>query len=65
MGCMVNRMLSQVAGHSINVLKGLPPLVLDESDVDWFCGALEDVIGKASRIGRSAVGFAARAALPH
>jgi ornithine--oxo-acid transaminase len=57
-----HHVLSQVAGHSINVLKGLPPLVLDESDVDWFADALEQVLGKASRLGRSAVGFAARAA---
>ena len=57
-----HRVLSQVAGHSINVLKGLPPLVLDEGDVDWFVGALEQVVAKASRLGRSAVGFAARAA---
>jgi hypothetical protein len=43
------------------VLKGLPPLVIDESDVDWFADALEQVVAKASRIGRAAVGFAARA----
>jgi ornithine--oxo-acid transaminase len=57
-----HHILAQVAGHSINVLKGLPPLVLEESDLDWFCDALEDVVAKASRIGRSAARFAARAA---
>ncbi len=59
--------LSQVADHSINVLKGLPPLVLDEADVDWFATALEQVIGKAQRLPRAAFGFAAHAAaaLPH
>jgi ornithine--oxo-acid transaminase len=56
-----HHVLSQVAGHSINVLKGLPPLVVEESDVDWFCDALEQVVGKASRIGRSAVRFGVRA----
>jgi ornithine--oxo-acid transaminase len=56
-----HHILSQVAGHSVNVLKGLPPLVLEESDVDWFCDALEQVLGKASRLGRSAARFAARA----
>jgi ornithine--oxo-acid transaminase len=56
-----HHILSQVAGHSINVLKGLPPLVLEEGDVEWFAGALEQVVGRASRIGRSAARFAARA----
>ncbi|HZQ03888.1 MAG TPA: aspartate aminotransferase family protein [Gaiellaceae bacterium] len=57
-----HHILSQVAGHRINVLKGLPPLVLDESDVDWFAEALEDVLAKAKRLSRAALGFAARAA---
>jgi ornithine--oxo-acid transaminase len=57
-----HHILSQVAGHSINVLKAIPPLTVTEEDVDWFVGALEQVLAKASRIGRSAVGFAARAA---
>jgi ornithine--oxo-acid transaminase len=59
-----HHVLSQVAGHSLNVLKGLPPLVLDESDIDWFAGALADSVRRAGRITRSFVGFAARAA-PH
>jgi ornithine--oxo-acid transaminase len=57
-----HRILSQVAGHSINVLKAIPPLTVTEEDVDWFVDALDQVLAKASRIGRSAVGFAARAA---
>jgi acetylornithine/succinyldiaminopimelate/putrescine aminotransferase len=57
-----HRILSQVAGHSINVLKAIPPLTVTEEDVDWFVDALEQVLARASRIGRSAVGFAARAA---
>src|SRR5437870_6139915 len=57
-----HRILSQVAGHSINVLKAIPPLTVTEEDVDWFVDALEEVLAKASRIGRPAVGFAARAA---
>ena len=58
-----HHILSQVAGHSINVLKGLPPLVVDESDVDWFADALAQVVGKAQHLARAAVGFAARAAV--
>jgi ornithine--oxo-acid transaminase len=59
-----HRILSQVAGHSLNVVKGLPPLVVDDSDVDWFATALEDSVRRASRIRRSFASFAARAA-PH
>jgi ornithine--oxo-acid transaminase len=57
-----HHILSQVAGHSINVLKGLPPLVVDESDIDWFADALEQVVGKAQHLTRAAAAFAARAA---
>ena len=57
-----HHILSQVAGHSINVVKGLPPLVIDESDVDWFADALEQVVAEAQRLPRALLGFAARAA---
>jgi ornithine--oxo-acid transaminase len=57
-----HHILSQVAGHNVNVLKGLPPLVIDESDVDWFADALAQVVQKSQHLARSAVSFAARAA---
>jgi ornithine--oxo-acid transaminase len=56
-----HRILSQVAGHDLPVLKGLPPLVLTEEDIDDFAAALDDVIGKAGRPTRVA-GLALRAA---
>jgi ornithine--oxo-acid transaminase len=56
-----HRVLSQVAGHDLPVLKVLPPLVLTEQDVDEFATALEDVIRKAARPSRVA-GLALRAA---
>jgi ornithine--oxo-acid transaminase len=56
-----HHILSQVAGHDLPVLKGLPPLVLSERDVDDFATALDDVIGKAGRPARVA-GMALRAA---
>jgi ornithine--oxo-acid transaminase len=56
-----HRILSQVAGHDLPVLKGLPPLVLDEQDIDTFVDALDDVIAKAARPARVA-GLALRAA---
>jgi ornithine--oxo-acid transaminase len=44
-----HRILSQVAGHDLPVLKGLPPLVLTERDIDDLVTALDDVIRKAAR----------------
>ncbi len=55
-----HRILTQVAGHDLAVLKALPPLVLSEADVDEFATALEDVIAKAARPTRVA-GLALRA----
>ncbi len=54
--------LSQVAGHSINVLKGLPPLVVEEGDIEWFAASLERVVEQAQRLPRAALRFAAQAA---
>jgi ornithine--oxo-acid transaminase len=56
-----HRILSQVAGHDLPVLKGLPPLVLTERDIDDLVTALDDVIRKAGRPTRVA-GLALRAA---
>jgi ornithine--oxo-acid transaminase len=44
-----HRILSQVAGHDLPVLKAIPPLVVTEQDIDDFATALEDVIRKATR----------------
>jgi ornithine--oxo-acid transaminase len=57
-----HRILSQVAGHRVNVVKGLPPLTITEGDVDWFAGALDAVLGEAQKLGRSMTSFALRAA---
>ena len=57
-----HHILSQVAGHEVNVLKGLPPLVVNEADIDWFATALEQVIKQAQRLPQAALRFAARAA---
>jgi ornithine--oxo-acid transaminase len=55
------RILSQVAGHDLPVLKGLPPLVLSEQDIEDFATALDEVIAGAGRPTRVA-GLALRAA---
>jgi ornithine--oxo-acid transaminase len=56
-----HRILSQVAGHDLPVLKGLPPLVVTDADLEEFAAALDDVIAKAARPTRVA-GLALRAA---
>jgi ornithine--oxo-acid transaminase len=45
-----HKMLIQVAGHGINVVKALPPLVIDEADVHRFAAAVDDVLGRAGRL---------------
>jgi ornithine--oxo-acid transaminase len=57
-----HRILSQVAGHGLNVLKALPPLVFTEDDVDWFVTALEETIARAEKMPRALVRFALGAA---
>jgi len=39
-----HRIITQVAGHGIDVIKLLPPLVISEADAQWFLGAFEDVM---------------------
>jgi ornithine--oxo-acid transaminase len=42
-----HRILTQVAAHGVNVVKLLPPLVVTQEDLDWFVGALDDVLADA------------------
>jgi len=39
-----HHIITQVAGHHIDVIKLIPPLVISEADVNWFLTAFEDVI---------------------
>jgi len=41
-----HHILTQVAGHAVPIIKILPPLNIEDADVDWFLGALEDVMVK-------------------
>ena len=54
--------LCQVAGHRMNVVKTLPPLVVGEEDLEAFAAALDEVLAKAERLPRAMMGFALRAA---
>jgi len=44
-----HRILCQVAGHNLDVVKLIPPLVIDEADVHWFLGAFESVLESMHR----------------
>ena len=39
-----HHIITQVAGHHIDVVKLLPPLVISDEDVQWFLNAFEDVL---------------------
>src|SRR5207249_11954698 len=39
-----HRVLTQVAGHAMDVMKILPPLIIGEKEVDLFVNALDDVL---------------------
>jgi ornithine--oxo-acid transaminase len=57
-----HRVLIQVAGHAMNVIRAMPPLVLSEDDVDWFCSALDATVAEARRLPRAMTRFALKAA---
>lgn len=46
-----HRILAQVAGHNMPVIKFLPPLVISEADVQWIVDAVEDVVAESHRLG--------------
>jgi ornithine--oxo-acid transaminase len=45
-----HRILTQVAGHEMYVIKLLPPLCLSQEDEDWIVRALDDVVGECHRV---------------
>jgi ornithine--oxo-acid transaminase len=57
-----HHILSQVAGHKIPTLKGIPPLTLSDADLDWFAEALDQTIRKAQRLPRALARLALTAA---
>ena len=42
-----HRILTQVAGHHMNVIKALPPLITPEAEIRRFAAALEEVLAEA------------------
>jgi len=64
-----HRILTQVAGHSVNIVKMLPPLIITEEHANRFLNAFESVMtdchrfpGNAWKVGKDLAVNAARAA---
>jgi ornithine--oxo-acid transaminase len=53
-----HRILSQVAGHEMYVIKLLPPLCLSQADEDWIVEAFDDVISGCHKVPSSVWGLA-------
>jgi len=49
-----HRILTQVAGHNMDVIKLLPPLIIDEANVVRFLEAFEDVVADCHKFPGSA-----------
>jgi ornithine--oxo-acid transaminase len=45
-----HRILCQVAGHDMYVIKLLPPLCISQEDEDWIVSAFDDVIAECHRV---------------
>ena len=45
-----HKIVVQVAGHGLNVVKLLPPLTIDDTDCDWIESAFDDVIADAHKV---------------
>jgi ornithine--oxo-acid transaminase len=57
-----HRILTQVAGHDMAVLRILPPFVLTDDDVDEFAEAMQATVKRARRMPSSLTKFALTAA---
>jgi ornithine--oxo-acid transaminase len=44
-----HKILSQVAGYHIEVIKFLPPMIVNQADMDWFLNGLDDVLADTQR----------------
>ncbi len=58
-----HRILCQVAGHRMNVIKALPALVIDEAEVRRFAAALRETIAAAERYPAALARFGLRTGL--
>jgi ornithine--oxo-acid transaminase len=58
-----HRILCQVAGHRMNTIKALPPLVVPDQEIRRFAAALEETIARAERYPSALARFGARTGL--
>ena len=58
-----HRILCQVAGHHMNVIKALPALVIEEDEIRRFAAALEEVVARAERMPSALTRFGSRMAV--
>jgi ornithine--oxo-acid transaminase len=58
-----HRILCQVAGHHMNVIKALPALTVPEEEIVRFAGALRETIARAERYPTSLARFGVRTGL--
>ena len=58
-----HKILCQVAGHHMNVIKALPPLVIDEQEIRHFAAALAETIAAAERYPSALARFGLRTGL--
>jgi ornithine--oxo-acid transaminase len=58
-----HKILCQVAGHHMNVIKALPALVIEESEIRRFAAALEQTIAAAQRYPAALARFGVRTSL--
>jgi ornithine--oxo-acid transaminase len=62
-----HHILTQVAGYHTEVIKFLPPMIINKQDMDWFLTGLEDVLADTQRVPGAAwdtvTGLAKRAML--
>jgi len=58
-----HRIFCQVAGHHMNVIKALPPLVIEEDEIRRFAAALEETIATAERYPAALARFGLRTGL--
>ena len=45
-----HKLLSQVAGHEMNIIKFIPPLIINDEDRHWIVDAVKDVVADAHRV---------------
>jgi ornithine--oxo-acid transaminase len=58
-----HRIFCQVAGHRMNVIKALPALTVEESEIERFADALAQTVARAERYPRALAGMGVRMGL--